>query len=35
MIFKNHIFSVKFQYKVDDTKDYVCLDSTIVGFLEL
>lgn len=35
MIFKNHIFLIKFQYKEDDTKDYVYLDSTIVGLLEL
>jgi len=35
MIFKNHIFSIKSQYKVDDTKDYGWLDSTVVGLLEL
>lgn len=32
MIFKNHIFLIKFQYKQDDTEDYVFLDSTTIGY---
>lgn len=32
MIFKNHIFLIKFQYKEDDTEDYVFLDSTTIGY---